>query len=655
MTGRVRRWIGAAALWAAALAVAPLTNGSSSTAAMPVDLVVSTTSSLPAASLNSVVLSENGATVSANGPDPFVVLDPPAQPVQSVRLEIVPIRSERRDFYLYFVPARAPAGASFAAQHVLLAAVTPTSGNWRVEWELPEPIRAYRVDIPDDASFSVVRFSASARAGSLATTRGNLPRAALLFLVSAMLAFAGVLVAWSPVLIVLASIKALTISLLLLPLAVILFLLPPFQGPDEDAHWQLALAAGRPAILAEPSAYLLPDILVPVQIRFRHELKFDPSWLQIDFSDRALTRADFEARQAILHEHYPYARIYAYPVVTALALLYPRIEAVSEAVLLFYLCRAVPALILIGLLLVAQRRYDLPFTTIMFFSLPLVLQQISVVSADVLLNLGALGCALLYLQHRGAPRRATAVALWLLTLSIVGVKFIYAPLLLLPALTIPAGRPRRIAAAAAATLIAALAYPAIRIVLAEVRAYAAVVDRSVLAEQQIASLATASGWSDLLAMYAGYLWSLADVRSWSGPLGWLDAPLSEAHIVLIRVSMAAALALDVWSWIPAWRTRARALQFAVAFGIAGTALSCFVDVLLYYLMTTSPGATEVAGVQARHFFPIAIAAVVLAAAPSAGRTSPRRTVLAGIALVMLPGLLLFRTALLAQDLLARYW
>lgn len=654
MRGRAGRWVGAAALWAAALAVAPLTSGSSSNS-VPADLVVSTSAALPAASLNSVGLTENGAVVSANGPDPFVVLDAPAQPVRSVRLEIVPTRSERRDFYLYFVPARAPAGAAFTAQHVLLAAVVATPGDWRVEWELPEPIRAYRVDLPDDATFRVVSFSASARAGSLATTRGNLPRAALLFLASAMLAFAGVLVAWCPALPDVSAIKSLAISLLLLPLAVILFLLPPFQGPDEDAHWQLALATSRPAILAEPAAYLLPDILDPVPIRFKQEVTFDPSRLQIDFADRALTEAEFEADQATLRDNYPYARIYAYPMVTALALLYPRIEAVGEAVLLFYLCRAVPALLLIGLLLVAQRRYDLPFTTIMFFSLPLVLQQSAVVSADVLLNLGALGCALLYLQYHDVPRRATAVALWLLTLSILGVKFIYAPLLLLPALTIPAGRPRRIAAAAAATLAVALGYPAIRMVLAEVRAIAVVIDPSTLVEQQIASLATGSGWSDLLAMYGRYLSSLLHAGTWSGPLGWLDAPLSEAHVVLIRVSMVAALALDVWNWAPAWRTRARALQFAVAFGIAGTALSCFVDVLLYYLMTTSPGATDVVGVQARHFFPIAIAAVVLAAAPSGGHTSPRRRVLAGIAIVTFPALLLFRTVLLAQDLLVRYW
>jgi hypothetical protein len=655
VSGRAGRWLAAAGLWAAALVVGALTLGWSSGSRAPADLVVSTTSALPAASVNSVALTENGTVVSANGPDPFLVLEPPSRPVRSVRLEIAPLRLERKDFYLYYVPAGAPAGSGFSAQHYLLGAVRSTATGWRVEWELAEPIRAYRLDVPDDASFKVVNFAASAREGALSTRPENNARVVLLFLVPAMLAFAGALVIWRPRLPDVPAIKRIAIGLLLLPLAVILFLLPPFQGPDEGAHWKMALASSRRAILTEPSAYLLPDILDPVPMRFKPEVKFDPSRLEIDTAGRPLTREEFDADQRTLRGNYPYARVYAYPSVTALALLYPRIDGVDEAVLLFYLCRAVPALLLIGLLLLAQRRHDLPFTTIMFFSLPLVLQQSAVVTADILLNLGALGCALLYLRHREHPRRGIAVALWLLTLSIVGVKFIYAPLLLLPALTIPAGRPRRIAAAAAAGLALALAYPAIRMILAEVRAIAVVLDRSALADQQIASLATAAGWTDLLWMYGRYLSVLPHAGAWSGPLGWLDTPLSQAHLALIRASMAAAIVLDLWNWAPALRTRARGVGFAIAFGVAGIALACFVDVLLYYLMTTSPGATDVAGVQVRHFFPIAMAAVVLAAAPSAGHTSERGKLPRALAIATVAGLLLVRTILLAQDLLTRYW
>ncbi|HEX9369243.1 MAG TPA: hypothetical protein VF921_21610, partial [Vicinamibacterales bacterium] len=287
-------------------------------------------------------------------------------------------------------------------------------------------------------------------------------------------------------------------------------------------------------------------------------------------------------------------------------------------------------------------------------SLPLVLQQSAIVSADVLLDLGAIGSALLYLRHRERRDRGTAVALWLLTLAIVGVKFIYAPLLLLPSLTIPAGRPRRVAAVAAAVLGVALAYPAVRLILHEVRAIAVVLDRSRLADQQIASLATVAGWTNLLAMYGRYVSTLLHARAWSGPLGWLDTPLSEAHLALIRAGVAAAVVLDLWRWAPVWRARARGVAFAIAFGVAGIATASFVDVLLYFLMTTSPGAPDVAGVQVRHFFPIASAALVLAAAPSADGAPARGVTVRIAALGIFVGLLVLRTILLAQDLLVRY-
>ena len=93
----------------------------------------------------------------------------------------------------------------------------------------------------------------------------------------------------------------------------------------------------------------------------------------------------------------------------------------------------------------------------------------------------------------------------------------------------------------------------------------------------------------------------------------------------------------------------------VAFGIGAMAFVTFVDVLLYYLMTTSPGATNVAGVQVRHFFPIAIAAAVLAAPvlrrPEAAPAGAMWTAAGGL----FAGLLLVRAILLAQDLLLRYW
>ena len=52
------------------------------------------------------------------------------------------------------------------------------------------------------------------------------------------------------------------------------FALPPFQGPDENGYWKLALMFYRTGIADEPSAHFLPEAL-ETRGRVHDEVRFD--------------------------------------------------------------------------------------------------------------------------------------------------------------------------------------------------------------------------------------------------------------------------------------------------------------------------------------------------------------------------------------------
>jgi hypothetical protein len=646
------RWLGAAACWAAAVVLAAVA-GRSPAAESAAGLAVSTTGTLPGPVAHSVDLQENGALVRANGPDPFVVLAPPPSPVRSLRLELIPTGSVRHDFYLYYVPAAAPATAGFSEQYVQRGRVIVTPAGWRVEWELPEAARLYRLDVPDDAVFRVTTWQASRTAGALSTHVGSARDSAWTVLLAVLLVAGGIAVV-QPAAITSLDLARTGIAVLAVPAAALLLLVPPFQGPDESAHWMLALSYSRPAITAEPAAYRLPAIFGTDAMRFNTEVKFDPARFRTELAAAPLTRTEYDAQQKYLFDIYPYARPYLYPLVTAVCAVYPHVDSVAQAVLLFYICRIVAAAALFLCLLYASRRYEVPLSVLAFFSLPLVLQQHTTVTSDVLLNLGAAGAALFFLHHRRHRGRVSAICVWLLTAAVVSVKFIYAPLFVLPVLTIPRGRMRTLVLGGMVVAAVLAAYPFALLVLREVRALGAALGRGPATELQIASLATSAGWSALLSHYVRYATALVDPAAWSGPLGWLDTPLAPSHVALIRTTIAGTLLVDAVILVAARGERLRRAAAGLAFGVAAIAVTLFIDVVLFYLLTTNPGAADVAGVQVRHLFPIAHAAAMLSLAPRDG-TPPMLPIVRGLAAIGFAALVLMRTALLAQDLLVRFW
>jgi hypothetical protein len=266
----------------------------------------------------------------------------------------------------------------------------------------------------------------------------------------------------------------------------------------------------------------------------------------------------------------------------------------------------------------------------------------------------------LFMADLHRPSRVRQAALWVVALAVVATKFILAGLLVLPiALTLPHRR-RGLILGAAAVGALALVYPVAMVVWDQVKAYADLLHRVDQTNAQAAFLATREGAARFLSVYNRYLGTLTEIRAWASPLGWLDTPLSTTHVSLIGISGMAAVLLDVWRYVPSLRTMVAARAREAAFWIALLALSfvfaTFVDVLLYYLMTTPPSAPTVAGVQVRHFFPLAIAVVL--APMVVMRSLPRwggGVVVSTAAAVLLAVLFAARATLLTLDLVSRYW
>ena len=441
----------------------------------------------------------------------------------------------------------------------------------------------------------------------------------------------------------------------------ILFLLPPFQGPDEIVHWKFALAYYRREGLRDP-AYMLPEQLGSYDLPFQRNRRQNASYL------RQPPPAKFEPQQPA---NYVYVRWFSYPLLAALAFIYPRTATMAEALHFYYLCRVVPAVVLLLLLFWASRRYRVPYTALVFFSLPVFLQQCCVVTTDVFLNLGAIAATLLFLhlwrkepgenkscedaQCRTSRARNASAAypeeirlasvtkpcevrhkqirvsyfcpapdpslpltalLWALCVLMTCSKFIVGGVLLFPLLLLPY---RRIPHKRIVIPVAVLAVVSILVLLLprflnSLRAASGFYGPEQL-EAQIATLGTWGGVCTFLRMYWGLLKTLCHVGTWASCMGWLDTPLSPQHLVLIRVSFVVAVLLDLWQFGPqlrrVWNERRGEAALVAGVIAANLFVNTFSVALVYFALGVRPGGAEIGHWQVRHFFPAAAVLVLL--------------------------------------------
>jgi hypothetical protein len=425
--------------------------------------------------------------------------------------------------------------------------------------------------------------------------------------------------------------------------AVLLFLLPPFQGPDEWAHWKAALLRFRHDAPSEAALFNLPEALDSFPVRARSENPFE--------SQRLLSPPSGAGVPEPRRGYVDYANALTYPFVGLVGLLFPRVETTAEALLFYYLCRALPAAALLGLLFRANRAGLLSWTGLTFFSSPLVLQQFVVLTSDTVANLGTVLAVLLFAARRGKPDWRRTLALWLVCLAAAAAKPpLYAGLLLLPLWFVPYHK------VPAAKLTVPLAGAALVVL--------GVLGFLWRLRGSLRALGQPGGASQFLEA-CRYLVEVKVGRlsSWFEPLGWLDTYFGEEHLWLIRVGVLLALVLDLVLVVPGlvrgcFRSWGRVS--ALAGTVAAHALIAFlVPAWIYYYNFGSPTLFGVDNVQVRYLFSAVMLALMLPMAfaeRKPGEEEGRLRVAAGsAALALMPLVLFARQVELAVDLLVRYW
>jgi hypothetical protein len=596
--------------------------------------------------------------------DAYVTLKPfTGTPPRNLIMRLKPLSPfDQQAFVMEYLPAAEPDarfGHRFPNPYLTRGTAQSKGSELQVEWTFPMAVRQCRLVMPAGASFRLLSFETFDAPPS--------PFLAGILLAAKLLAV-GLLVA-AVLLLVQASRPGLALGmaqaknlilLFLIPLQVlVIFLLPPFQGPDEYRHWKAALAQFRRNPLQEIPLYNLHEVLETQDLVFHAENQLPAQRLRRDHGNR-------------LPEEKPmrisYGTLFSYPVVGVVALAFPRVETVNEALVFYYLCRLIPAGLLDLLLYLANRRRQLPFLALAFFALPYVIQQYTVISTDTAAILGTLAAVLVYLSLVDRPGGWRLALLILLCLVVLLAKPPFlAGIFSLPLLRVPY---RRVASkkvlVVAGILLLALILAGAYIGLDRLRSSGE--EEAANINAQLQSLTTAEGIQGFTEACLGILsYKASGLETWFHPLGWLDTTLSQEHVLLLFTLIAVAMALDLVHVAPALprvfleRKASALVHLAVILGnflFIGLS-ACLVMFVLY----TRVGEVTISGVQTRYFFPAAELALFLPLAVLLSSRLPedcipgigKARLLPVLALGLLPLLFLAEGVQLAIDLLARYW
>jgi len=357
-----------------------------------------------------------------------------------------------------------------------------------------------------------------------------------------------------------------------------------------------------------------------------------------------------------------------------MSLFFPKVESVHEAVIFYYLCRILPLIVLTALLYYMNKKFELPYTAIVFFTLPLVMQQSVIVTADTLLNLGTIAAISLFIHVYRTRSTAAYASLWVLCLAIAYAKIVTAGVLLLPLVLLPFEKipVKKILVPAGIIVIGVVGYFAVLKVIDGMRQTPLIgntpAEKLQNCNLQLKALTTLGGWSTFGQAYLNVLLRAADIRHLSSPLGWLETELNPYHKRLLILSGTMALIFDGIRYLPSLpvllREKRRAVYLCLAL-IAGVYFFIsFTDSLIYFVIGTHPGDTRIACIQMRHLFPGIITALLLplmladpapiAAVKPAG-AGLKQIALYSSLLVSFVLLLFLRDIELAVDLLVRYW
>lgn len=429
---------------------------------------------------------------------------------------------------------------------------------------------------------------------------------------------------------------------------VMVFCLPPFQGPDENRHWKTAVELYRSDGQTGTILQLLPAYLNAEAPRLRSEVRFQ--------FERFQATEPVPTQEAI---KVTYTRHWGYPTVGLVSLLFPRVTTLNEALYFYYACRL---LNLLCLLLLVGWVWKLGLgscTLLVFLSFPLVMQQCVIVSTDTAHNLGTFLALLLWVKHYRDRRAWSLIALIIVSLLVVAAKPpIYLGVLLLPAWFLPWSKLLKplpilfMLACIAVSLGAGMWY------------LWRIVDDSRMqmgdeARAQLKYILTAEGIQQFIGAAMEYPHRFLNPAYWFEPLGWLDTLLSPQHLLLIWISLGIAVSVDVFHFIR--RTRSLgcwSLMDLLEPFVASIVSAFFIWwslALVMYLTITPYQSTGIVGMQVRYMVPAVLFFLLWPLGRWQVPTNLPKTNYYGIACLVLLLLGLFRAISLSYDLYMRYW
>lgn len=453
-----------------------------------------------------------------------------------------------------------------------------------------------------------------------------------------------------------AELKRLALFALGAMLALTAMLLPPFQGPDENRHWFAALTLYGRSEEKEPILFRLPEIVGALPSRWKADVPAHPDLLR--WNGAPPSRGD--------HDSVGYGSKLTYPFVGAVALFFPTVSTLPEALCFYGLCRLLPVLCWAPLLFFLERRGWLTWTLLTFLSFPLVLQQSVVVSSDTLTLLGTLGAGALFLVCRKDGGWRPLLLLWLVALAVTlgkpGTPLLLLPLFLLPWRKIPL---KWLTLPLGLAAIVGLGWLVLNYGLRLVEASRG--DEGGKLKGRLEYVMRPEGGAVFLRnVVHRFTWGADAFDEWFQPLGWLDTPISDWHRALLYAALLLALAADAAergrSWLKALKSRPG--ELAALWGLvlvhAAALILAYTLVMFLAHTQTEKGDTAMYGVQIRYFYPaVLVACLIPLGLKNEGMPPPTLVGAAGLGAALLPTLLfvflLARGVALAVDLLVRYF
>jgi hypothetical protein len=550
-----------------------------------------------------------------------------------------------------------------------IVSVTGQRLHWR--WYLPVSANVVRLDFPPQARLKWDylelrgRLPTAAERGSPSQEAIDLfptfawPVALRLFVWGILLALAwSLLRLWLPLpkcdypavqrcLIVLIGAKGILLALLL----------PPFQAPDENRHWQAALQLYRERAQEETPLFHLPELLGALP----------PRWLAYEPFYAGRLRNQVPESEPTEGVSVGYGSRLTYPLVGLVVGLWPRVATIEEALIVYYLCRLLAVAALVIVLWSGLSGGMVGMTLLMFAATPLMLQQSAAVTSDTVVNLGSLVTAFLFVAAWREPSWRRQALVWLAAGLVTAAKPPTA-LLLLPLALLPWRR-----------LPLKVVFIPLLIVLGLAAVYWALElgvqlvirsdpSRAPHVQAQYQLVKQGPGLENFWTALRGLLppaWNQWDAwYQYHQPLGWLDTNVGTLHRLLIYLGLGLGLLLDGlrgWQvWLQAARQRPGELLILLAIGLVHAVALVLGISLLLFLANTPPGQAHFVGVQHRYFFPALLVLLTLPAAlqrESGGARNGGRAwsdFLGGTVASLLLPLLAARMVLLMIDIQTRY-